>query len=98
MTSSAGAYGMRAVRSRLFSIFLLPGRRGNAAARFPTMNARNNNATYTTAHASRSIGFTRQAWHKWVRKLGLRPTVLHDRLHLWTDGDIRKVRDARSAR
>lgn len=52
-------------------------------------------ATVLASDACRELGITRQAWHRWKRKLGLKPFVRHERLHYYTVADVEAVRNAR---
>jgi predicted site-specific integrase-resolvase len=60
--------------------------------------ARNKFARVLSSEASRSLGISRQAWHKWVRKLDIRPQVQHARLHYYTQSQVEEVRHAREGR
>ena len=62
---------------------------------FTMTQARNKFAKVLASEASRSIGISRQAWHKWVRKLCIRPEVIHARLHYYTQSQVEEVRNAR---
>lgn len=57
--------------------------------------ARNKFAKVLASEASRSLGISRQAWHKWVQKLEIQPQVQHARLHYYTQSQVEEVRNAR---
>lgn len=56
---------------------------------------KNKYATFLASDICREFGFSRQAFHEWKQKLGLRPYVRHARLHYYTLADVEAIRNAR---